>query len=108
MLPLCDKGAVPPGCQSLLSSDMPEILGITIQVGCHSTNGMLTGHAPARTHPSPSKNLFLHHLHFKIWSKQQQKSDIQSHCNVKRLFPLTYNTCTPIRDLPAGDMIFKW
>lgn len=56
---------------SLLSSAVPEISGITIQVGCHSPYSMLTGHAPARTHPSPSKNLLLVKWHSK--SLQCQK-----------------------------------
>lgn len=63
------KGAVPSRCQSLLSSAMPEISGITIQVGCHSP----TGRGPARTHPSPSKDLFLHPLHFKVRAKLPAK-----------------------------------
>lgn len=85
MLPPCDRRARPPRCQNLLSSATLEISGITIQVGCHSPCGVLTGHAPARTHPSPSKDLFLHHLHL-VKTSVNAKFNIQSHCNVKRLF----------------------
>lgn len=81
-------------------------------MGCHSPCSVLTGHTPARTNPSPSKDLFLHHLHSKVQSKLQwmQSLPFKVIGMSKGYFPkmgARKYTCTPIRDLSVVDMTFK-